>query len=148
MRFVIEHLLDFKAYTNRVMELLKPGGIFFFSTPDIDSAQAMQLKENWNLINDFGQKTGHLRWFNRHSIRYFAKQLDAKIEKITNRGQFLFHLPLPVQNFLRKSLGTEPDTNRFIKYYTLRIVYATMFDGLLSQLLGWGDGLYVFMRKQ
>ncbi len=147
MRFVIEHLLDFKVYLNRVLELLKPGGVLFFSTPDIDSAQAKLLKENWNLVNDPFQRIGHLRWFNRKSVHYLADQGELRIEKYTNRGQFIFHLPLSIQKLLRRGLGTEPQTNRFIRYYTVRILYATLFDGVLSQFLGWGDGLYVFMRK-
>ena len=148
MRFVIEHLLDFKAYLDHALDLLKPGGILFFSTPDLDSAQARQLKQNWVLIHDPNQKIGHVRWFNRRSVHYLADQMGLRIEKYANRGQFIYHLPVPVQKFLTKVLGTEPQTNRFIRYYTPRIIYATWFDGVLSQLLNWGDGLYVFMRKQ
>lgn len=148
MRFVIEHLLDFKAYLHHALNLLRPGGILFFSTPDIDSAQAAQLHQNWGLINDPDQKIGHVRWFNRHSVHRLADQMGLSIEKYTNRGQFIYHLPLSVQRFLRKALGTEPQTNRFIRHYTVRIMYATWFDGVLSQFLSWGDGIYVFMRKQ
>lgn len=147
MRFVIEHLLDFQTYLRRALELLKPGGIFFFSTPDIDSAQARQLREAWNLINDPNQKIGHLRWFNGQAVESLAAQLGLKIEHCSNRGQFLYHLPRWLQKSLRKTLGTEPRTNRFIRYYTPRILYATFFDGFLSQFLSWGDGIYVFLRK-
>ena len=69
------------------------------------------------------------------------------MERCSNRGQFLYHLPLPMQSLLRKLLGKEPDTNRFIRYYTPRIIYATLFDGLLSQFLSLGDGIYAFTRK-
>jgi len=59
----------------------------------------------------------------------------------------IYHLPVPVQSWLRKVLGTEPESQRFIKHYTPRIINATLFDGVLAQTLSYGDGIYAFMRK-
>jgi 2-polyprenyl-3-methyl-5-hydroxy-6-metoxy-1,4-benzoquinol methylase len=147
MRYVIEHLLDFVPYISRAITLLQPGGILFFSTPDIDSAQAQLLREKWNLINDPKQKIGHLRWFNRKSIEFLAAKFGLRIEKCVNRGEMIYHLPLSIQRLLRKLLGTEPRSGRFIRRYTPRIINATFIDGLLSQTLSRGEGLYVFLRK-
>jgi tRNA(Met) C34 N-acetyltransferase TmcA len=147
MRFVIEHLLDFRAYVARAVEVLKPGGVLFISTPDIDSAQARQLKEKWQLINDPKQKIGHLRWFNRQSLSFLAKEFGLRVEKCLNRGEMIYHLPLFAQRPLRKVLGTDPVSGRYIKYYTPRIMNATFLDGVLSHTLSYGDGVYVFMRK-
>jgi 2-polyprenyl-3-methyl-5-hydroxy-6-metoxy-1,4-benzoquinol methylase len=147
MRFVIEHLLDFKAYVERAVCVLKPGGILFISTPDIDSPQAKLLQDKWKLINDPQQKIGHLRWFNRKSLEFMAGHYGLRIERCVNRGELIYHLPLPVQRLLRKLLGAEPASGRFIKHYTPRIVNATFIDGVLSQTLSCGDGLYAFLRK-
>jgi 2-polyprenyl-3-methyl-5-hydroxy-6-metoxy-1,4-benzoquinol methylase len=147
MRFVVEHLLNFRAYVERAVHVLKPGGILFISTPDIDSPQAKLLKDKWKLINDPQQKIGHLRWFNRKSMEYLAKELGLHIEKCINRGEMIYHLSLPLQRMLRRLLGVEPASGRFIKHYAPRIVSATLFDGVLSQILSCGDGLYAFMRK-
>ena len=147
MRYVIEHLLGFRAYIARAVCVLKPGGILFISTPDIDSPQAKLLKDRWKLINDPQQKIGHLRWFNRKSMEFLAKEFGLRIEKCMNRGEMIYHLPSPVQGLLRKLLGVEPTSGRFIKHYTPRIINATVFDGVLSQTLSYGDGLYVFLRK-
>jgi SAM-dependent methyltransferase len=147
MRYVIEHLLDFVPYISRAVALLKPGGILFFSTPDIDSAQARLLREKWKLINDPQQKIGHLRWFNRNSIEFLATKFGLRVEKCVNRGEMIYHLPLPIQRLLRRLLGTEPRSGRFIRHYTPRIINATFIDGLLSQTLSRGEGLYVFLRK-
>jgi SAM-dependent methyltransferase len=147
MRYVIEHLLDFRAYVARAVSILKPGGILFISTPDIDSAQARQLKTEWKLINDPMQKIGHLRWFNRRSMDFLANEFGLHMEKCANRGEMIYHLPLSVQRLLRKLLGTDPASGRFIRHYTPRIVNATIFDGVLSQTLNYGDGLYAFLRK-
>jgi len=147
MRYVIEHLLDFRAYIERATSILKPGGIMFISTPDIDSAQAGLLKENWKLINDPNQKIGHLRWFNRKSMEFLAREFGLRVEKYVNRGEMIYHLPLPLQSLLRRVLGVEPASGRFIKHYIPRILNATFFDGVLSHTLNYGEGLYVFLRK-
>jgi SAM-dependent methyltransferase len=147
MRFVIEHLLDFRPYLERAVAWLKPGGILFLSVPDIDSAQARQLKERWKLINDPQQKIGHLRWFNRNSVRRLAAEFGLRIEKCVNRGELIYHFPQPVQRVLRSLLDEEPSSGRFIRHYAPRIINATLLDGTVSQALGCGDGLYVFLRK-
>ena len=147
MRFVIEHLLDFGAYVTRAVQALRPGGILFISSPDIDSPQAKALGGKWKLINDPEQKIGHLRWFNRKSMEFLATKFGLHVEKCVNRGEMLYHLPRPVQTLLRKCLGVEPVTGRYIRHYTPRIINATLFDGVLSHTLSYGDCLYVFMRK-
>lgn len=147
MRFVIEHLLDFKGYVAKAVRLLNPGGVLFISTPDIDSPNAKLLKDKWKLINDPEQKIGHVHWFNRKSIEYLATEFGLRIEKCINRGALIYHLPVTVQNLLRKTFGTDPLSGRFIKYYTPRIIYAIVFDGLLSQVFSYGECIYAFMRK-
>ncbi len=147
MRYVVEHLLDFKSYIERAVYLLKPGGILFISTPDMDSPQAKRLKDKWNLINDPQQKIGHLRWFNRNSIDFLADTFGLSVEKCINRGEMIYHLPTSVQKLLRIVLGTEPASGRFIRHYTPRMINAIVFDGLLSETLSYGEGLYAFLRK-
>jgi len=148
MRYVIEHLLNFRSYIAKAVRILKPGGILFISTPDIDSPQAKLLKDRWKLINDPKQKIGHLRWFNRKSMEFLTKEFELYMEKCVNRGEIFYHLPSPLQGLLRKLLGVEPISGRFIKRYIPRIINATLFDGLLSQTLSCGDGLYLFLRKE
>jgi 2-polyprenyl-3-methyl-5-hydroxy-6-metoxy-1,4-benzoquinol methylase len=147
MRFVIEHLLDFNVYLTKAIQILKPGGLLFISSPDIGSAQARLLQDKWKLINDPAQKIGHLRWFNRKSIEFLARRYGLRIEHCINRGEMIYHLPVPVQGLLRRVLGTEPESGRFIRHYTPRIINATLFDGVLAQTLSYGDGIYAFMRK-
>lgn len=147
MRFVIEHLLDFNAYVAKAIRILNRGGVLFISTPDIGSAQATLLRDKWKLINDPAQKIGHLRWFNRKSIDFLARKYRLQIEYCINRGEMIYHLPLPLQSLLRGVLGTEPESGRFIRHYTPRIINATVFDGVLAQALSCGDGIYAFMRK-
>jgi len=147
MKFVIEHLLDFKEFLNKAVDLLNPNGILFISIPDIDSAKAKQQKSKWQFINDPSTKIGHIHWFNRKSISYLAYLYNLEIVRFINRGEVIYELPMSIQNFLFKLLGTDETGKRFIKYYFPRIFYAIFADGLLSQLIGYGDNLYCFIRK-
>ena len=81
------------------------------------------------------------------TIEFLARKYGLRMERCINRGEMIYHLPVPIQNVLRKVLGTEPESGRFIKHYTPRIINATLFDGVLAQTLSYGDGIYAFMRK-
>jgi ubiquinone/menaquinone biosynthesis C-methylase UbiE len=147
--FVIEHLLDIQPYIEKALRVLKKGGLLFISTPDILSAKAIQMKDKWRLLNDDSFKTGHVNWFNRKAIEYLSKLYKLKLLKYRNRGEFLHYLPVAAQNFLRKTLGTipSPSGERFIRWYQIRVPYAILFDGLLSQTFSWGDTIYAFLQK-
>jgi len=149
MCFIIEHLLDFQSVMARAARLLRPGGILCLSTPDLDSAHARQMKARWRLLNDPHQRLGHLCWFNRRSITRLARQHGLEILDLRNRGGLLHHLPLWLQRFMLTLLGTFPAPSgvRFIRNYQLRMCWAIVLDGLLSQRLGYGDSLFVFLRK-
>ena len=148
LTFVIEHLMDFKSIIQKAEALLKPGGVLFVSTPDIDSPKARQQKSDWRLINDPSIKIGHIHWFNKNAMKLLGGQFGLDIKSCVRRGELLYHLPIVVQDFLWKLLGRDPVGSRFIKYYFLRMLYAPFFDGVLSEIFGYGDCLYVFFQKR
>jgi len=147
LKFVIEHLMDFNPYMSKIVKLLKPGGLLFMSTPDISSAKARMEKDEWVLINDPVQKIGHLRWFNAKAMRCLGEKYDFEVKKIINRGELIHHLPLWIQKILYAVFGRDGTGKRFIKYYPMRVSYAILFDGILSQKIGYGDSLYAFFKK-
>jgi hypothetical protein len=149
MCFVIEHLLDFHAVIDRAVRLLSPGGVFCIATPDLDSAKARQMKARWRLLNDPHQALGHVCWFNAPSLRLLARRHDLNILAIRHRGELLHHLPRAAQRALRTLLGSfqAPSGERFIRNYQLRILWAVLCDGLLSERLSCGDSLFLFARK-
>lgn len=147
--FVIEHLLDFEGTLRRALEVLRPGGLLFFSTPDIGSPRARQERERWYLVNDPLRVTGHVHWFTRPAAARLARRLGCRIVGLANRGEFIHQLPVGVQRVLRALLGVvpPPPRERFIRWYPPRMIYAILFDGLLAERFGWGDCLYAFLRK-
>ncbi|MFA5004810.1 MAG: methyltransferase domain-containing protein [Candidatus Omnitrophota bacterium] len=60
---VLEHLDDPRSELERLRKLLKPGGILYISTPDIDSFLSRLLKAKW-----WGIQYGHLFYFSRKTL--------------------------------------------------------------------------------
>ena len=65
---VLEHLYDPRSQLEKLRVLLKPSGILYISTPDIDSFLSRILKAKW-----WGIQHGHLYYFSRKTL---AKMLD------------------------------------------------------------------------
>ncbi len=60
---VLEHLSDPRKAVSDVRRLLKPGGLFAFNTPDVDSLWAKSMGMNWHLI----VPPEHIHLFGRRS---------------------------------------------------------------------------------
>ncbi len=70
---VIEHVPDPKAFAQKVHRILKPGGIFWFWTPNIDSVDAKFFKnKHWVAYH-----------FPRHWVFYDPKSV-GQLAKLTN----------------------------------------------------------------
>lgn len=149
MCFIIEHLPGFHSVIAHAVRLLAPNGVLCIATPDLDSAKARQMNTRWRLLNDPHQALGHVCWFNPPSLRLLARQHHLQILALRHRGELLYHLPRGVQRALHRLLGSSqaPSGERFIRNYQLRILWAVLCDGFLSQRLGYGDSLFLFARK-
>lgn len=60
---VIEHLTDPAAAVRRAREVLKPGGILYLVTPDIDSLSAKLLGPSW-----WGLRPAHIQYFSSATL--------------------------------------------------------------------------------
>jgi 2-polyprenyl-3-methyl-5-hydroxy-6-metoxy-1,4-benzoquinol methylase len=148
MEMLIEHLLDPSRYIERCARLLRPGGLLFLSTPDIDSPQAREQGADWWLVNRPGQKLGHVIWFNRTSIEHLAKKHGLRIAFYRNRGNLLPHMPGGLRRALEAALGQDPASGRFIRWYPIRILWALIVSGWISEGLSKGEYLYAFLVKE
>ena len=143
MKFVIEHLTNPNAFIERASKLLNKNGVLFISTPDIASPKARLQSVNWHSLNEPNIKTGHILWFNRDSLMHLGQRAGLDIMHCTNRGELIYHLPAPVRSILFHIFGKTP-AGHFINANTLRLLYASLFDGVLSEKLDYGDSLYAF----
>jgi 2-polyprenyl-3-methyl-5-hydroxy-6-metoxy-1,4-benzoquinol methylase len=68
---LIEHVYDPRQFLTKVLEWLKPGGIFYAQTPNIDSWEAKFFETHW-----FGlELPRHLFYFSPKSARYVMNQI-------------------------------------------------------------------------
>lgn len=90
---VIEHVPDPAFVIDRLMALLKPGGLLFLSTPDMGSLAARAMRRHWA----FMIPPLHLGYFDRRSFRHlFKHRVPGELLDLRTRGKwtsvaFLFY---------------------------------------------------------
>lgn len=90
---VIEHVPDPAGVTQLLMDLLKPGGYLFLSTPDMGSLSARLMGRHWA----FMIPPLHLGYFSRRSFaHFFQHRVKGEMVSIETRGKwtsvaFLFY---------------------------------------------------------
>jgi SAM-dependent methyltransferase len=80
---VLEHLYEPRQVMAKVMEWLKPGGIFYVLIPNVDSAEARIFGSYWAGL----ELPRHLFHYSPASLRYLAKSVGLhEISLITRRN--------------------------------------------------------------
>ena len=147
MEMVIEHLSDPLAYVRRCHELLRPGGILMLSTPNIYSKPARDQGQQWWLIRGHREPVGHVHWFTPGSMRELAGRAGFRIVALRRRGSLVPYLPRWLYRAIEAFAGTDPHSGRLIRWYPVRILWALVIDGWLSEVLNKGEYIYVFLVK-
>jgi len=121
---VIEHIRDPRGFLLRINRLLKPDGVIFIATPNVESWSARFLAEKWMEF-----KPKHLYYFspaNLQSLMYqcgFSENILKPCVKVMNLEylvQHFIHFPIP---FITKILLTLRKLSPgFLHYKPFRIV--------------------------
>ena len=78
---VLEHVIDFVAFSQALLALIAPGGLLYLTTPASDHKNRPQPFENWAEV----KPPEHLTWFGRkHLARLFEKP-DFEMQFMGNR---------------------------------------------------------------
>ena len=80
----IEHLEDPDLYVEKISRLLKPGGFFVCTAPDIGSAVAKIRKKRWRQIN----LPTHLNYFTKDTLGQLLGNHGLKTVKTTWLGEY------------------------------------------------------------
>ncbi len=79
---VIEHVEDPAAVIAQAVKLLRPGGLFYADTVNLDSYTWQFLGERWKLFNP----RVHLSMFTPETLRSFCERAGLRVCKVTTHG--------------------------------------------------------------
>jgi len=150
---VIEHVEDPKGFTEKIFKILRPGGIFWFETPNIGSLDAKIFrKEHWGAYH-FPR---HWFYFDPDSIKHLAKIIGFEVAMIDYYPNAIFwywtfHSMIICTNpKWRKFADTIFPAIDFQKDTTpnfLRICFFCIIDLFLKKFTGQTSNMVVAFRK-
>jgi predicted SAM-dependent methyltransferase len=118
---VIEHVHEPKQLLQAVHRLLKPGGMVYIDTPNIQSNGAALFKENWRGL----ETPRHLVLFNTTNLTGLLSAIgfaDTKFERCTRviQGMYLSSLRIEAGH---SPYGTEPTKLSFMQRIRLLFTF-------------------------
>jgi 2-polyprenyl-3-methyl-5-hydroxy-6-metoxy-1,4-benzoquinol methylase len=140
---VIEHIPDPVAFLRQVRRTLKPGGLLFMETPNIESLQARWMGEHWNYLCPWD----HIHFFSPQTLRSLAGQSGYRVRRIhtSETSADTFYTPLfYLKNLLvqatrmrhTKQAADPPDPQAIVealqpKHSPLRLIAKPILDYLV-----------------
>ena len=79
---VIEHFTDPRAALVRIHGLLKPGGLLYLVTPDIDSLSARLMRGRW-----WGLRPAHVYYFSPATLGALLRETGFEVELVKSYGR-------------------------------------------------------------
>jgi len=150
---VLEHIYEPRKVMSKVMEWLKPGGIFYVSVPNIDSAAARVFGTYWHGL----ELPRHLFHYSPASLSYLAKSVGLqRVSLITGRYALV---GVSIRYFcddLFRALGISRTPMAYLGTPSLpwrvarKLVRMTVLRALLAAapLMGEGEYIDAIFRKE
>ena len=99
------------------------------------------------MINREGSPVGHVYWFNPSSLSRLAAETGFRVARLRNRGNLIPYLPKWLFRTMYFLFGTDPHSGRLIRWYPVRILWALIINGWLSESLNKVEYMYAFLVK-
>jgi len=121
----LEHIVDIEAFGATVRRLLKPGGYWFFSTPNTRSLEwSVAGKQHVQLL-----PPGHVNLFNKDNIQLYLQRLGFHwVSLETPNGS------LDV-SYVQKILGSNPEIDANMGGFIKHNIQSSSFADTLAELL-------------
>ncbi|MDQ6625692.1 MAG: class I SAM-dependent methyltransferase [Verrucomicrobiota bacterium] len=127
MHFVLEHVTDVKGTFAIAEALLKPGGIFYFVIPNLDSMEFHLFGRRWHGLD----APRHISFPSRSVISDLAKDHGFVVERIDSFG-----LPTDVAGSLSNAALGHYDHRAFAVFMPIALLWSSTFaQGDLRVLL-------------
>lgn len=143
---VIEHLNTPKPFVTKVHELLRPGGLFYITTPNFDSTLRYWLGEKYDVIG----YPNHLCYYTAKTLKTLLETNGFVSEEIRTTGFSITRLKTSKgqsdQEYVSETSDDEMLRYKIEKSVTLRGMKTTANEML--NLLKIGDSLKGFFRKK
>ena len=120
---VLEHINNPQEEIKNIKKIVRPGGLFYFTTPNFNSIERYILKSKYNVI----QYPEHLCYYTKKTVNYLLTQNGFKKKKLKTTGVSLTRL--------KTSLGNDED-----------YVSATSTDEIVRQKFE-KNGIMQFIKK-
>lgn len=150
---VIEHVPDPRAFTEKVFQILKPGGVFWFETPNIGTVDAKWFeKEHWGAYH-FPR---HWCFFSVATIKRLAELTNFQVDMIDFVPNAIFwfwtfHSMMvkdkPHMRPLADALFPPVDFQRDTLMNFLRICFFCGIDVVIKKATGQTSNMIVAFRK-
>lgn len=138
---VLEHINNGPAHVRKIFELLRPGGLFYFTTPNFNSFSRKWLGGKWKII----EYPEHLTYYTARTITQLLEKSGFSKESIRTTGFSPQRFKLSVGTATRSGNSDEGLRNAIEEKVFLRIA-KTIINGTLN-IFRSGDTLKGFFIK-
>lgn len=138
---VLEHIYDLKGHTSRIYFLLRKGGLFYFTTPNINALSRRILGGKWTII----EYPEHLSYYATKTINRLLTTVGFRKLSINTTGISLQRFSASVNQTAPVAGKDEQARQKIEKNFFLRFAKSVM--NALLNLLKLGDTLKGYYVK-
>jgi 2-polyprenyl-3-methyl-5-hydroxy-6-metoxy-1,4-benzoquinol methylase len=140
---VIEHINNPVEEVRNINKVLRPGGLFYFTTPNFNAVERFFLKSNYNVIG----YPEHLSYYTKRTVNYLLCKNGFKKKKLTTTGISLTRIRTSLNHNCTESyvsatstdekLRTSLEKNRLSLFFKRSVNGLLNLSGTGSSMKGW-----------
>jgi 2-polyprenyl-3-methyl-5-hydroxy-6-metoxy-1,4-benzoquinol methylase len=144
---VIEHINNPVEEVRNINKILRPGGLFYFTTPNFNALERYFLKADYNIIG----YPEHLSYYTKHTVNYLLTNNGFKKMKIQTTGISLTRIKTSINSKSTESYvsatSTDEKLRTSLEKNKLSLFLKKSMNGVLN-VLGIGSSLKGWYIKE